>query len=280
MSISGGINWVVVMKALQNWVVACTGLAADHIIWGQQQAPRPTQPGIIMRLMLEQDNLAPELNHEINPLVFNDIAVTISGDVCTAANHGLLTGDGPVLLGSTQYWVIKLSAGTFSLATSFTNAMNGVSTGLVNGSGTVSDTPETLRAGQEINIFQRSLLKGTLTLECYTDVGVGMDMATSILWRVSAKRLLPTPIAILEAANIGIIESGRVRAMGGTQGQYLFEPRAMLDVVLYLASEDKETGTIIDRVGVTDTTNGDTFDVPALITPHGFSDGFSSGFEV
>lgn len=58
-----------------------------------------------------------------------------TGDITTMANHGFVTGDGPVqvttsaadlpdpLAASTNYWIIYLSVDTFSYATSYANAI-------------------------------------------------------------------------------------------------------------------------------------------------------------
>jgi len=277
MAISGGIDWVATQAALYDFVLACTGIAPDQLVWGGQQAPRPEQPGIIMRLMINDDNNRPWLDTESNPLVIPTITVTSVDDATntfTKVAHTLQTGDGPVRMGGadlplnitegTDYWVIRVDANTFKLADGFVNAINGVAIDLGDaGSGTITltSTDDTLRAGQEITFVQRSLLKAILTLECYTSVGVGMDMATSILWRIHAKRLLPTQYNILHDADISVIEIERVRSLAGTQGQYLYEPRAQLDVHLYLASEDSENGGIIERTEITrEDENGNALD--------------------
>lgn len=285
MAYAGGVNWVATQKALQNFVVSVTGVAASHVVWGNQQAPRPAQAGIVMRLTVLDNNNRPWMDTEDNPFTFDDLTVVAddTADTLTATAHRLLTGDGPVRIASTgtipaglaadtDYWVVKVDADTIKLAASFLDAMNAVpvTIGLTDeGTGTItlSDTDDTLRAGEEIKFVQRSLIKCMLTLECYTDVGVGLDMATSILWRVEARRMLPTHVAILEAADISIIEVNQVRAFGGTQGNYLFEPRAMVDVSLYLVSEDTDNGGIIHRTEITreddDGVPIDTFTVDA-----------------
>ncbi len=96
-------------------------------------------------------------------------ALVVADTVFTAANasetftataHGLLTGDGPVqvsnaggalptgLVAATDYWVIKLTANTFKLATSFLNAMAGTNLLIsTDGTGTqtLADTASTAR---------------------------------------------------------------------------------------------------------------------------------------
>ncbi len=284
-SFSGGLNWVVIQKAIYDWVLACTGLAASHVIWGNQQAPRPTQPAIIMHLQFQNDGGLPWVDNEVNYLTFDDFTISsvdATANTLTKVAHGLLTGDGPVnlegadlplnLTADTSYWVIKIDDDTFKLANSFINAMAVVPTTIDlgdTGSGTIMlvDTATTLRAGEEIDYKARSVLRAILTLESYTSVGVGLDMATSILWRIQSKRLLPSKVEILREANIGVSEFGRIKSYSGSQDLVLFEPRAMVDIVLSLASEDSETGTIIERAEISSDDVPVDFSVDVEIEP-------------
>ena len=270
------MDLVTKQKALQNWVVACTGIAADHVIWGQQQGPRPTQAGIVMRLMLQNDEGMPWIDVEANPFVITTLTVTAVStinDTITVTGHGLSTGDGPFTLASTgtlpggavaSIWVIKVDNNTLRIANSFLNSKNNIFLDLTSagtGTITINSNTNTLKAGQEVLLTQRSLVKVMLTLECYTDIGTGLDMASAILWRVAEKRLLPTPVTILRDANIGVSEVTRVRAYGGTQGQYLFEPRASMDISLYLVSEASEAGSIFERSEITNDTTSNMWTV-------------------
>jgi len=266
MAYAGGIDWVTIQKAIYDWVVACTGLAADHIIWADQNAPRPTHPAIVMKLTPVDDSGRAWIDREVKYLTFADIVVTsvdATANTFTKASHGLLTGDGPVrLVGAalpggtaedTDYWVIKVDDNTFKLATGFVNSKNGVAIDLTSaGSGTITlvDTAVTLRAGQEITYKSRSLIRLMLSLECYTGNVLGLDMATSILWRIQARRLLPSKIAYLDDANIGVAEFGSIKAIDGTHDLVLFEPRAFVNVLLHTTSEDSEDGTIIERTDI------------------------------
>lgn len=86
-----------------------------------------------------------------NALSFTSFTFTAATtDICTAAGHGLLTGDGPVRLTTsntlpaglslaTDYYIIKLSADTFSLATTRTNAYAGTAVDIT-GTGTGTHT--------------------------------------------------------------------------------------------------------------------------------------------
>lgn len=269
------MDWVAIQKALQNWVVYCTGLAADHVVWGGQQAPRMTQPGIVMKLMMLDDDGLPWVDVANNYITFADITITgVSGDTFTAVAHGRLTGDGAVRLTGadlplgveedTDYWVIKTGADTFKLAASYVDAVATVPVPVTlsdagSGAMLLVDTATTTRTGEEIDLIQRSLLKMTLTLECYTSSGVGIDMAQAILWRLAAKRLLPTALEIVQDANIGVIHVGRILNIGGTQDLVLFEPRALMDVLLHLTSEETENTSSIERTEITDEDRLNTF---------------------
>lgn len=88
-----------------------------------------------------------------HPFTLTGQAITsIAGNVITLAAHGYLTGDGPVqitttgtfpggALALTNYWIITLSANTFSLALSAGNALAGTVVVLSTaGSGTITLT--------------------------------------------------------------------------------------------------------------------------------------------
>lgn len=288
-------HWVEKQKALQNWVVACTGLSADHVIWGGQQGFRPTQPAIVMSLMFINDGGMPWVDHVNNTLTITPLTVTSDGvgTFTSAAAHGRTTGDGPFYLNGTdlplgtddetKYWLIVTSPTTFMLAISLANAVNGFSVVLSDaGSGTITleSSEETVPYGAELLFKQRALMKAILTLQCYTAVGVGLDMAQAILWRVNAKRLLPSIKDIIESKNIGVIGVEQVRTIGGTQDLVLFEPRAFVDVQLHITSEDEETGNGIERTVITNEVTARAFTVDTEETVYnGFDLTFDSGFQ-
>jgi hypothetical protein len=102
------------------------------------------------------------LGGQAHPFVIADDdveGVTNGSDLFTIAGHGLLTGDGPIQFTTsdtlpdgveleTDYWIISLSANTFSVATSLKNALAGTAVGLDDdgtGTHTISDTADTRR---------------------------------------------------------------------------------------------------------------------------------------
>jgi hypothetical protein len=74
------------------------------------------------------------LGSGVHTLTWTNTFTAAASDICTANDHGLLTCDGPFqatnsggalpagLAGSTDYWIVKLSANTFSLAASYADA--------------------------------------------------------------------------------------------------------------------------------------------------------------
>ncbi len=107
------------------------------------------------------------------PLVYADKVFTAANgtEIFTASTHGLLTGDGPLqvsngggglptgLSAATDYWVIKIDANTFYLATSRANAIAGTHlsiSGDGTGTQTLSDTVYTERVTTlDISAFAR-----------------------------------------------------------------------------------------------------------------------------
>lgn len=290
MSVVGGIDWDVVGNAMHAWVVALTQLNAQKVVFGQQDAPRPEAPAIIMRISNITETGRPWLDVEKNPFVVPDKVITAIDpalDVFTAAAHTLRTGDGPFLIESTgvyptavgvdlaaeKVWIIRLTDDTFKLTTSYVATGGQQPLGALNpstpiditgaGTGTIKlvDTPDTLRAGEELIALSRGYLRVTLELRAHSAVGVGNEMAVALLQRVRSRQQLPSMRKILQDANIGYVDADRVRAIMGTRDAVLFEPRAYLDVHLDIPFQDSEPLTIIERVRATNLLSGRTFEV-------------------
>ncbi len=263
---AGGIDWVAVQAALHSYVVAGSGLSASQVVWGQQDAPRPEGPSIVMRFSNLAEQGRPWLDVENNPVRKPNRLPNAGTETYTAAGHGLLTGDGPVRLTTTgtlpgnltlatDYWVIRITADTFKLASSFPNAMNATPVAIdisSNGTGThsVEDTAETLRAGAELLGYARGFLRATLELRCHSAVGVGLEMATSILQRIRSRRPWMSQRDLLTDANIGMIDIERVRAILGIRDALLFEPRAVCEMHLSIPLEEAEHLGIIEHAEV------------------------------
>lgn len=262
-----GHDWNSLFDYLHAYVVAGTDVAADQVRWADQDAPRASEPGIILRLSVFDDLGMPWVDHKVNYITFADITVTAvdaTANTLTKVAHGRLTGDGPVqmvgtdlplnLVEARNYWIIKVDADKVKLALTFVDAMNGVAVDLGDvGSGTIQiiDTDRTLRAGQEIQYMARSTVRATLALECWTYEGVGANMATAVLNRLRARSALPSQRQRLYDLNVGLSGFDRIFALMGTRDAFLYEPRASLNMQLTLPSEVTEYGDIIERVRIT-----------------------------
>ncbi len=262
-------------KALQNWVVACTGLPPTKVVWARQMdAAKPLRDGIIMMIYVVDDEGYSWVDIEDKYLTFANKTITaVSGNNLTIPAHDLRTGDGPVhLVGGdlpapleigVSYWVIVVDANTIQLAAQFEDT--GGDPDLVHGnpivpitltdagSGlmTLTDVDEkTLRAGEEIQHVQRGMVRMTLQLFSYVNDDTGEDGAIAILRRVASRYKLPTNRAILDNAKIAVTSMERTRSMLGSRDAVLFEPRAWLDIAMSFVEEQREDGTIIGRVEV------------------------------
>lgn len=270
------MNWATLKAALHQWVVACTQLSAQKVVWGRQkETPRPEHDGIIMKLYVVDDDGGSWVDTVDNPLVFADLVVTsVSGNNLTIANHNLVTGDGPVnligaalpspILANTNYWVIRVNANTIQLAVQFEDTGGGDATGnpitpiTLSTSGTppitLVCTSKSLRSGQEILHVQQGLVRMTLQLYSYVADDTGANGAIAILRRVGNRHKLPTNKQILKDVGLNVTSFDRARAMLGTQDAILFEPRAWVDISLSLGYAESEFGTIIGRTEITQET--------------------------
>jgi hypothetical protein len=268
-------DWTAVGTALRAWAVAGSGLSADKVVYGQQDAPRPAAPAIVMRV----SNIAETcrwVDEEDNPLVFVDkvvSAVDAAANMLTSVGHGLLTGDGPVRLDSSgavpggtledkDYWIIAPDADHVQVAATYVDTGGGQGGGnpttpidLIDaGSGTITIacTDNTRRAGQELLSITRGYLRVSLELRCHSVDATGPNTATAILERVRSRRWLPSQTARLEAANIGRMGVEHVSAQIGIRDAALFEPRASLIVNFNVPAQESEPLTIIESTEITD----------------------------
>ncbi|MGN6103656.1 MAG: hypothetical protein ACTHU0_01000 [Kofleriaceae bacterium] len=270
------------LNAMHAWAVAGSGLSDQKVVWGQQDAPRPEAPAITLRISNLSEMGAPWIDYVAKPLTFADLAISsvdATTNTLTSNGHGRLTGDGPVRAVSTgnlpggldewtDYWVVRVDDDTFQLAATFQDAMSVPVADIVDltsaGAGglAVVATSQTARAGEELQAVARGLLRATLELRCHAEPTIGPDMAIAILQRVRSRRNLPSQQAIFEEANISLLDSERVRAIVGTRDDFLFEPRAHLDVHIAIPVEDGEAIGIIERVTGTNLITGRPFDIP------------------
>lgn len=178
-------------------------------------------------------------------------------DTLTAVAHGLITGDGPFrvstagslptgLLAATDYWVIRMGADTFKLATSLENALARTAIPLTTdgaGVNTIADTADTERVVLKIEAFDHTdesitatahaLLTGDGPYTLVTDIGtLPTDLSASVdYWVIK-----------IDADNFSLALS-LADAMAGTA--VAFSTNGTGQVVL----ADSDTATTSDAAG-------------------------------
>lgn len=161
-----------ICDALHAYVVSCTGLAADRVIWDEGVGARPSAPYIALRLELEVLGLP---------------------------------------------WLA------------------------------VTDNP-TPTAGNEIVHTSTGPQRGELRLQCFGGDVAGDADPSSILSKIVRRSALPTPAAILDAADVAVLGWSAVTRVGKELGFATFEPRALLTLRISATFEEVETGTYIETI--------------------------------
>lgn len=260
--VEDGFDRAALETAVAQWVLLGSDLPVGKVYWAEQaDAARPAEPAIAIRLTSENDSSMPWVDHVTNYLAFPDLLIASrSGSTVTVPTHALNTGTGPVqivttgtppapLVAGTNYWVIVPSATTLQFATTFQNAMAGVFITLSSsgtGNNTIVHQPTTLLQGSEMVFVARSEDRLILTLECYATNGVSQASAMNFLRKIISRSQLPSMMAILRAANLGLTQFDRVRFVKGMRDAVILEPRAYLEVRLCSSSEASETSNIIE----------------------------------
>lgn len=263
------VAWATIENALYTWIVNATGLAT---IWEQQNAPRPAAPYISLHVTEVRPLGQDWISRVDNPLVFSDITLTpvdASGSF-TATAHGRLTGDGPVQVvttltlptgvdTSTDYYVVRVDANSFKLATTLLNAMAVSPTTITFsgvGSGTIKlvDTASTLRVGEAQINYARGPRAFTLTATCFATTSTGASSAVSALEKATLSARLPSAQVAFYTAGMGLSGFERVQSVNGIMNFASFEPRAILTSNWFTVTEISEFGEIVSSVGV----NGET----------------------
>lgn len=276
-----GIPWTAVENALQAAIVTGTGLAAQtdgspSVIWAMQQSSRPIPPFADIRWGVIKRTGYDWIDYADVPLVLTPITITgRSGNSLTATAHGLFTGDGPIqftttgtlpggLTVATNYWIIAIDANTIQLATTFQNAWVPTAVTLTSaGSGTnqIVSTVNTRRAGAELVAKSRGMRRVKVTVQLFGATAIGASGAAQLLDQFVSS--LPQQRAALVAAGIGVLSVGPVNSTEGIISSTILEPRAILEIIISLASQVLDPETYIERVVVTGTTDAST--VPTTV---------------
>lgn len=278
------MSWTDVQLALHAWAVAATGYPAGQVIWGGQGSGRPFNgstpvPGAVLRVMADLPLGDDAVTQEPNPLVVADLdvdSVDATANTFDVPGHGLVSGDGPLLLATTgtrpapiaagqEVYALVVDADTLKLSASAKDAVHGVAIDLTDvGTGvhTIVDTPDTVRAGQELLLTARGMRMAVLSVQAYAgpppsgDLATGENSPFARLSRMKSHANLPSRVAALKSANVGVSVIGDVRATDGQLGPALAEPRASMEVRLFHSIEEQEFGSYAETLEYTNTLTG------------------------
>lgn len=283
------MSWDDYQNAITEWVAKGSGLLVPgQVAWTQQDARKPPNPTILLRISNIAEIGQSELTFEENPHTFAPLtvaAVDTAGNRVNVPAHERLTGDGPVLVESSTddppapltegqlVWLVAPDADHLQFAESY-EATGGGDVGnpitvidiqdAGTGTLTISPTADTLRAGEELVAASRVMCRVSVELRCSSGPdgpGQGENIATSVLQRVRTRRELPSQREILSNANIALIEVERVRAILGIKDAVRFEPRSYLNVYFCVPLTETEFLQIIESVEATNLSTGQTFTI-------------------
>jgi hypothetical protein len=273
------VQWTTIENAIQSWLVAGSGLAADHVIWDSPATP-PSGQYISMRLSVIDQLGFDWVDRSDNILTIAALtigSVNTANDTLSVTGHGLVTGDGPLQLTTsgtlpaplalaTGYWAVVVDANTIKLAARFIDAMASsptvvdiVSAGT--GTAALASTPTTTRAGQEIIQRIRCSRQAMLTLHCFGGSANGPGSPFAVLHDAIASYRLEGRSAALAAAGLGIDTVEPIQAIDADPSTAGYNPHAIATVHLHIVSELVETSTYIERVVETNDITHTTFQV-------------------
>lgn len=260
------------MKAIQNWVVAASGLDPTAVVWSYQGGS-DQRPFIELNFEDVRQIAHDWVEHFQSTLTFapvNVTAVDTVGHTFTAPNHGLTNGDGAVqitstgtipapLLALTDYWVIVVDANTLQIAATFENTGGKQPEGAANpktpiaissaGSGTIQivDTPRSERPGQEMVTIAQGFREINLQMQCFGATKTG-NVPMQILEDVVTS--IPLHVYDLDQAGVGVDDlgtaftQGNVRLIEGRRNDIL-EPRAVFELTCYVTASLTSFATYI-----------------------------------
>lgn len=254
------INWPAIQKAIQNFFVLGSGLAANQVTWAFTGSTQ-VRPMVSLQISDVSQVSHDAADEELNVITFDDIVVvpTFSTSTFAATAHGRQTGDGPVNIESTgdvptgtfvltPYWVIVVDANHFQLAATFQDTGGKYEGNPItpltfsdDGTGTIKvvQTDTTIQVGSEIKLTSSGLREVTVTMSCYGAEDSGISPVSTLVDVIAALTLYADQ---LDAAGVGVTDigvaflGGGVRLVPGRRGSIL-EPHAISDMTVYLGTE-------------------------------------------
>lgn len=263
------------MAAIQDWVKQATELDDSHVLWSLYGAPRPGAPWVELNVQEERNPAHDWVRSSLNVLHVPDQTVTsvdVGANALAIPAHPFVTGDGPVrvtagtfpggLLPDTDYWVVVVDAGNVQLADTFQKTGGNYPGNPITpvdltsaGVGPIKliEQPTTVRAGRELVRTANGQREVHIEMQVFGPLKSGI-LAFSLASDIVAS--LPLHVYDLDQAGVGVSDlgstsvQGSVRATPGNRGE-LVEPRATVDLVVYVAASLSAFSTFIQTAQMT-----------------------------
>jgi hypothetical protein len=119
--------------------------------------------------------------------------------------------------------------------------------------------------GAEIAFRTRGVREAQLSVQCFAGVDGNATGGATPLARLMAMVAIaraPFQQTALNAAGIGVASFGPVQSIDAVLGSSVFEPRAVMDVRLFLAAEVVTVGTYVEFVEIANLNTGTNTWVP------------------
>lgn len=100
----------------------------------------------------------------------------------------------------------------------------------------------------EVEMKARGVREVTLVAQCFSEDATGAAAAAMLLNQVVSAARLPSNVAALNAAGVGLARFEPVQTISGVIGSTDWEPRATVSVRFFITSELSEPGTYIRSV--------------------------------
>jgi hypothetical protein len=113
--------------------------------------------------------------------------------------------------------------------------------------GTDTKDAPTPQDGAEIVHIAREWVRQIVTIQVFKSAPTGEASGLAMMKKIRGGSRLPTARQALSAGGVGLGTFGNARNVGSPRSAAEFEPRAVMDVVVFLASEASETGTYIEK---------------------------------
>jgi hypothetical protein len=125
----------------------------------------------------------------------------------------------------------------------------------------LGDAPADPQPLADITVIARGQRQFTIALRCFAVALTGDNSAGSILSRVLSAMSLPSIREALNAAGLGLSIINPIQIIDGVLGSSTFEPRASVDIRVFVTYEATELGTYIEHADIENQATGEIIEV-------------------